>query len=71
MPKPYRQSFRAPLAAWAYYSSDQRLVGEPLTRDAINEAIEPLQGMPLHIALIEPESELVNVAGKVLLADMV
>ena len=50
---------------------DQRLVGEALARNAVREAVEPLQGVPLHIALVEPESELANVTIKVLLADMV
>ena len=53
------------------YSSDQRLIGQPLACCPIDEAFEALQGMPLHIALIEPESELVNVSAKVFRADMV
>ena len=41
-------------------SSDQILVGQPLARNARHEAIEPVQGMPLHVALVEAERELVN-----------
>jgi hypothetical protein len=55
-PEPYQRSFRA-LQAALEHSFDQRLVGQPLPCNAVNEAVEPLQGMPLHIALIEPESE--------------
>jgi hypothetical protein len=53
------------------YSSDQPFVGQSLPCRAVNEAIETLQGVPLHIALIEPESELIDVPAKVLRADMV
>ena len=51
-------------------SSDQRLVGEPLACRAIYEAFQALQGVALHIAIIEPESELPHLAVKVLLAHM-
>src|SRR5438094_316920 len=71
-PKPRQRSYRGfPAASGSSYSSDQPFVGQPLPCRAVNEAVEPLQGMPLHIALIEPESELVNVPAKVLRADMV
>jgi hypothetical protein len=60
-----------PAALGRLHSSDQPFVGQPLSCRAVNEAVEPLQGMPLHIALIEPESELVNVPAKVLRADVV
>jgi hypothetical protein len=50
-------------------SCDQVLIGEPLARHALNEAV--LQGMPLYIALVEPENELINVPAKVFRADMV
>src|SRR5258708_38401358 len=69
-PTPRQRSYRGFPVAWRY-SSDQPFVGQPLPCGAVNEAIEPLQGMPLHIALIEPESELVNVPAKMLRADMV
>src|SRR6266576_4412019 len=68
--KPDRRSCRVSRAAWAY-SSDQPFIGQPLPYRAVNEAVEPLQGMPLNIALIEPESELVNGPAKMLRADMV
>ena len=69
-PKLDQRSFRA-LQAALEHSLDQRLVGQPLASNAINEAVEPLQGMPLHIALIEPKSELVNVSAKMLRANVV
>src|SRR5579862_141025 len=52
-------------------SSDQILVSEPLPCNARHEAVQPLQGMPLHVALIQPERELVNVAMQVLVAGVV
>src|SRR5579863_2700642 len=52
-------------------SSDPILVGEPLPHNSCHEAVQPLQGMPLHVALIEAERELVNVAVQVLIAGVV
>src|SRR2546425_7234146 len=69
-PEPYRRSFRALLGV-SGNSLDQSLVGQPLAGSAINEAVQPVDSMPLYIALIEPESELINVPAKVLRADMV
>src|SRR5260370_15992915 len=47
-------------------SLHQRFVGQPLAGNAVNKAVEPLQRMPLDMALVEPERELVNVAAKML-----
>lgn len=52
-------------------SRDQILVGKPLARGAKREAIHPVQGVTLHVALTQPESEFVGVAAKVVRADMV
>src|SRR3546814_16974402 len=38
---------------------------------AADEAIQALQGVALHVAVVEPEGELVNVAVQVLLAGVV
>src|SRR5271166_4628122 len=55
-------------AVWADRSRDQRLVGQPLAGDALDEAGEPLQRVALDVALIQPEAELVNVAVQMLRA---
>src|SRR5260370_40523851 len=47
-------------------SLDQRFVGQPLAGHAVTQPVEPLQRMPLDMALVEPERELVNVAAKML-----
>src|SRR5438105_4392332 len=70
MPAPDQRSYQELRAAWTH-SSDQPFIGQPLPCRAVNKAVEPLQGMPLHIALIEPKSELINIPAKVLRADMV
>lgn len=49
----------------------KRLVGKPLPCRAFHEAFEALQGVARNIALVEPESELVQMASKVLVADVV
>jgi hypothetical protein len=53
------------------YSFDQILVRQPLSGDAVNEAVQPLGRVTVHITFVEPESELINVAAEVLFADMV
>jgi hypothetical protein len=71
-PKPYLSSFRAVrVASVRPHSSNEPFVSQPLSCRAIYEAFEAPQGVPLHIALIEPESELVHVASEVLVADVV
>src|SRR5712691_10438141 len=69
-PIPCRLWPPTPSAVSAVRSSNQIPIGQPLACDAIGEAVEPLQGMAFHIALIEPESELVNVPAKMLRADV-
>lgn len=71
VPKPHLRSFRGLRVIWAFRSSDHRLIGEPLAGDVINEAVEPIKSMSLHIALVESESELAHVAVKMLFADRV
>ena len=70
MPKPYQRSLQGLLVVWGSYSSDQILVGQPPAGRAINEAVETVEGMPLHVARIETERELVNVPAEMLGADM-
>ena len=53
------------------FSCGQPPIGQPLTNNGDDEAIQPFQGMPLHVASVEPECELINVAAYVLLADLV
>jgi hypothetical protein len=67
---PHRQSHLILLAVSAL-SLDQPLVGQALSSDAINEALKPRQGMVLHIAFVEPEGELIDIAAKVLRAGVV
>ena len=47
------------------------LVSDALPRDAGHEAVKPLQGVPLHVALIQAKRELVHVAVQVLVAGVV
>jgi hypothetical protein len=71
MPEPSAQ-WRPVLAAVSDYpSSDQILVGQSLARNSRYEAIQPLQRVPLHIALVEVERELVYVAMQVLVDGIV
>ena len=65
-PRRHRQWRRAPLARYLEASSlNKRLVCEPLSRSAIYEAVEPRQGVVLHIPLVQAEGKFVNVAVKV------
>jgi hypothetical protein len=68
---PDQRFYRGFLAVWASYSSDPIIVGQPLAGHAFDEAFQPLRRMTRHIALVEPESELVNVPAPVLRADVV
>lgn len=52
-------------------SLDQCLVGEALASRAGHEAIEPVQSVPLHVAVIQAEGKFVNVAAQVLFAGVV
>src|SRR5947208_6233257 len=69
-PTPCRRWPPVPWVISAVRSLDQILVSQPLAGNAINETVEPLQGMPLNVALIQPKSELVNVPAQMLRADM-
>lgn len=70
MPKPCPRSFRVSPEAWEH-SSDQILVSEPPPRDAIDEDIQAIEGVALHVAFIEAKRELVNVTVQVLVACVV
>src|SRR5580658_5784438 len=67
-PAPYRRWPPVPSGVSAVRSSDQVLIGEALPRRAAREAVEPVEGVALHVAFIESKRELVNVAVQVLVA---
>src|SRR5947209_3689278 len=67
---PHQRWHREPLGA-SGSSCDQRLVSQALARNTVNEAVEPLQRVTGHVAVVEPERELVNVAAKMLRAGVV
>src|SRR4051812_27934414 len=70
--KQYQRSYpEFPEASEWSYSSDQILVGQPFASRAINEAVNALRSVPLHIAFVQAESELIDVAVRMLWADMV
>lgn len=71
MPEPHQLWRRAPWGFSGYRSFDQRLVGQPLARNAINEAAEPVESMPSYVAIIQAKGELVNVAVQMLFAGVV
>ena len=52
-------------------SCRQFLVGDPALGRGSDQAVKPLKGVALHVALVQPECELVDVAGKVLVAGVV
>src|SRR4029077_10035708 len=56
---------------FAALSCDQFLVGKTLAAHRHNHAIQPVHGVPLDVAVVEPEGELVDVAAKMLRAGMV
>lgn len=56
--EPFRQSF----------SRGQLLVGDSTANGCDHKTIEPLQGVKLHVAVIESESELVHITAKMLFA---
>jgi len=62
MPEPSVLWRQVPAAVSDYPSSDEILVSEPLPCNAMHEAIQPSHGVPLHVALVEAERELVNIA---------
>ena len=54
------------------FSSCRQLpIGQPLADDGNDERIQPLKGVAAHVRRIQPESELIDVLAKVLLADLV
>src|SRR4051812_14004874 len=53
------------------FSCDQLLVGDAALGRGGNQAIQPLEGVALHVPLVEPEGELVDVAAKVFVAGVV
>src|SRR5579864_100358 len=61
---------RSGLVSWAA-SCGQFLVGDPALGRGSDQAVQPLEGMALHVALVQSEGELVDVAAKVLVAGVV
>ena len=59
----HRQSHRVLLAVLVY-SLDQRLVGQPLAGNAVNEAIEPRQGVVLHVAFVQAGRQIHRRSGR-------
>ena len=57
-------------AAWAS-SCDQRLVCQALTGNAVDEAVQPVESVAHHVAVIQPEGKFIDVAAKVLGAGVV
>src|SRR5208282_4165027 len=54
------------------FSSCRQLpIGQPLAYDGHDERIQPLKSVTAHVRGIQAEGELINVLGKVLLADLV
>jgi serine/threonine protein kinase len=64
MPAQHQRSYRAPLEA----SLDQPRIGETLAVNCLDKAVEPVQRMPFHVALVEAKSKLVHVAVQMLRA---
>src|ERR1035438_5012934 len=54
-----------------FASCGQPRIGQPLAADSVDERIQPLKRMALHVPFVQAERELVNIAGKVLRADFV
>ena len=54
----YRPSYRALLES----SLDEPRIGQTLAVNRLNEAIEPVQRVPFHVAIVQAKSEFVNVA---------
>ena len=72
VPVRYQRSCREfPAVLPVAYSSDQILISQPLARRAVNEAVDALRGVPLYVAFVETEGELIDIAVCVLRADMV
>src|SRR5438046_6016706 len=57
-------------AAAASSFSSQLFVRDALTACVFDKAVQPIKGMAFHVAIIEPERELVNVARQVFLAHL-
>jgi hypothetical protein len=62
MRAPNRPSYRALLES----SLNQPRVGKALPVNGFDEAVEPLKRVPFHVAIVQTEGELVNVAVQVL-----
>jgi hypothetical protein len=52
-------------------SLNQPRIRQALAVNRINEQIKPIEGVPFHVSLVQPEGEFVHIAVKVLRAGMV
>ena len=50
----------------ARFSCDQPRVGQSLAAQRVDETVQPLKRVPLHVAVVQSPGELVNVPAKVL-----
>src|SRR5574337_174155 len=56
------------LASW---SLNESLIGQPLPASPANEAVEPRHSMILHVAVVQAEGKFINIAIKMLDANVV
>ena len=66
MPAPHRRFY--PALRGCPVSLDQPLVRETFSARVVDETIQPLEGVPLYIAIVQAEGELIDVALQVLRA---
>ena len=66
-----RRRLRPTLSVPSVRSLNEPFVSEALASRPTNEAIEPRQGVVLHVTFVQPERKLVNIAIKMLRAGMV
>src|ERR1035441_8570872 len=69
MPALHRQFYSALRACPV--SLDQPLVRETFSAAGVDETVQPLKGVPLHVAIVQPKRELIDVALQVLRAGVV
>jgi len=67
---PHRQ-LHLTLLAVSVLSLDQRLVSQPLASHAVNETVEPRQGVVLDVAFVQAERKFINVTVQMLFAGVV
>src|SRR4051794_2902328 len=68
MRTPRRSRGPSRAAASVLCSMDQLLVGQPFADRGLDQAVKPCERVPVAVALVEPERELVYVAAQMLTA---